>query len=668
MSRPHNDLAARISAFVLLSAIFFGKRFQPLAGPDCGVQITCMSDPVNHHSTDYRLNPAVISHRNGILRADNFDDLYFSADNGLDESQHVFIDGNHIADRLSNTAHLTIAETGFGTGLNFLVVMKLLEGITAKQQLMRQIDYISFEARPLPSEMILKSHQAFPAIKQQSKKLIAALPPRWPGLHRCNVLGGKLRLHLVYGDANETLANANFTADAWFLDGFSPAKNPELWNRDLLLAIGRLTRTGGSFATFTAAGSVRQHLADAGFQVEKCRGFGRKRDMLIGCKPKKGRLASSKSSANRGHPASFGADRKIAIIGGGIAGAALAAGLALRGVRPHIIEAGERLAVASSGNRLALQIPRLSVDHNIASRMSADCLSYASRTSDTANAVVSRKVISLDWPDREAIRQAKFRTQFWPDDLMQFIDAEAASDHAGIKLPIGGVLHPYGRVIDPGLLTRYLAGDSQTSFGFHVVEIGRDDKGFHLVASDGRRLACDQLVFAGGADLDALNRLLAVAGIAVDITSGQVSHVPETGNLVGLQAGISYGGYLTPAKDGYHELGATFDRSAGTDILESSQYHNRDLLPAGLAIQMPDPKAYGARVSRRASTPDRNPVWGEIATNLYVLGALGARGLTSAPLLGDMMAAQMLDMPVTLGLDIRGGLNPFRFRLPASRI
>ena len=144
MSRSHNDLAARISAFVLLIAIFFGKRCQPLAGPDGGVQITFMSDLVNHHSADYRLNPAVISHRNGILRADNFDDLYFSADNGLEESQHVFIDGNHIADRLSNTAHFTIAETGFGTGLDFLVVMKLLEDITAKQQRIRKIDYNSF--------------------------------------------------------------------------------------------------------------------------------------------------------------------------------------------------------------------------------------------------------------------------------------------------------------------------------------------------------------------------------------------------------------------------------------------------------------------------------------------------------------------------------------------
>ena len=661
------DYGRAYLALVFFLKIFHRKRCHILAEPDPGVKITGMSDSSTNYSADYRLAPAMISYRDGILRADNFDDLYFSADNGLDESQHVFIDGNHIADRLCNVAHFTIAETGFGTGLNFLAVMKLLGDMVAKPPIMRQIDYISIEARPLPTDMIAKSHQAFPAIKKQSKKLIAALPPYWPGLHRCNFLGGKLRLHLIYGDANDALPNANFIVDAWFLDGFTPAKNPELWNRDLLLAIGRLTRAGGSFATFTAAGAVRRGLADAGFQVEKCQGFGRKRDMLIGRKPLKGRLASSKLDTDRGHPPLFETDRKIAIIGGGIAGASLAAGLALRGVRPHIIEAGERLAVASSGNRLALQFSRLSVDHNISSRMSADCLSYAARKSDIADAVISKKVISLDWPDREAVRHAKFRTQFWPADLMQFIDAEAASGHAGIKLPIGGVLHPHGRVIDPVLLTRYLAGDSQTSLGFRVVEIGCNDDGFHLVASDGRRVSCDQLAFAGGADLDALNRLLAVTGIAVDITSGQVSHVPETANLFGLRAGISYGGYLTPAKDGYHELGATFDRSAETEILESAHYHSRDSLPAGLAIQMPDPKAYGARVSRRASTPDHNPVCGEIAANLFALGALGARGLTLAPLLGDMMAAQMLNMPVTLGLDIRARLDPFRFRLRVNR-
>ena len=619
-----------------------------------------MSDPVSHHSANYRLASAVISQRNGILRADDFNDLYYSADDGLAEAQHVFLCGNKIASRLSSVAHFTIAETGFGTGLNFLAVMRLLEDMAEKQQPICQMDYVSFEARPLPTNIIEKSHLAFPAIKQQSKKLLAALPPNWPGLHRCDFLEGKLRLHLLYGDANVALDNTEFVADAWFLDGFSPAKNPELWNRNLLLTVGRLTRENGSFATFTVASKVQQSLADAGFLVEKRRGFGRKREMLIGRK-----LGINNRFANESKAGSR--NQKIGIIGGGIAGAALAAGLASRGVRPHIIEARDRLALASSGNRMALQTPRLSVDHNIASRMSADCLSFAARTSDAAKAVISSQTISLDWPAREAARQAKFRTQFWPENLMQCVDAETASDHAGIKLPIGGVLHQYGRVIDPTVLTHYLGCNAHTSFGFNVVEISRNEIGFHLVASDGRQFSCDQLVFAGGADLNMLNRLLSITGIKLDVTSGQVSQIPTNNELAKLQVGISYGGYLTPEKEGFHDLGATFDRLARTEILDSAHHHNRDLLPPNLSTLMPNPKVYEARVSRRASTPDRNPLCGEVAENLFILGALGARGLTLAPLLGDMLAAQMLDMPITIGLDIRGGLDPFRFRLRAAR-
>ena len=118
----------------VLKRNFFGKKLSTTCRARSLGANYVMSDPVNHHSADYRLAPALISHRDGILRADNFDDLYFSADNGLDESQHVFIDGNHIADRLSNAAHFTIAETGFGTGLNFLAVMKLLEDIWQSSQ------------------------------------------------------------------------------------------------------------------------------------------------------------------------------------------------------------------------------------------------------------------------------------------------------------------------------------------------------------------------------------------------------------------------------------------------------------------------------------------------------------------------------------------------------
>ena len=618
-----------------------------------------MTNSITHQLTDYRLTAAQVSDQDGVLWSDDFNDLYFSSESGLDETKHVFIDGNHIRERLPNKGQFTIAETGFGTGLNFLAVMELLEIKLKKNQgFSCQVDYISFEARPLSAEIIAKIHQLFPSVESQSRALLAALPPRWPGLHRRTFFGGQLRLHLIYGDANDALSNVNFLVDAWFLDGFSPARNPELWSCDLLSSVGRLTRAGGSFATFTSASAVRQKMADAGFIVKKCSGFGRKREMLTG--QKLGRSVS--------HSKSLCCKKSIGIIGGGIAGAAVAAGLLSRGGYPHIIDAHECLANAASGNRLALQSPRLSVDHNIASRMSADCLSFAVYLSDLAKAVISNKVISLDWPEREALRQKKFRKQLWPIDLMQFVDASVASKYAGIVLPIGGVVYHYGRVIDPALLTHYLAQGSSRTFNFNVVEINRDDKGFQVLSADGRSLSFDQLVFAGGADLEALNQLLSIKGIAVDITSGQVSHVPATNELARLKVGISYGGYLTPAKDGFHELGATFDRNGRIDILDSGHQHNKDLLPDELLHLLPDFEVFGARVSRRASTPDHNPVCGKIADDLYAIGALGARGLTLAPLLGDMLAAQMLGMPVTLGLDIQRGLEPFRFRLRASRI
>ncbi|MDC1383574.1 FAD-dependent 5-carboxymethylaminomethyl-2-thiouridine(34) oxidoreductase MnmC [Candidatus Puniceispirillum sp.] len=618
-----------------------------------------MSNSISHQSTDYRLAAAKVSNHDGVLWSDDFNDRYFSSESGLGETEHVFIDGNHIRERLPNTGQFTIAETGFGTGLNFLAVMELLEKKLKKNHgFSCQVDYISLESRPLSAEIITKVHQLFPSVENQSRALLAALPPRWPGLHRRTFFSGQLRLHLIYGDANDALLNADFLVDAWFLDGFSPAKNPELWSSDVLSSVGRLTRAGGSFATFTSASAVRQKLAEAGFFVKKYSGFGRKREMLAGQKLK----------INVSRSKSLLCKKSIGIIGGGIAGASVAAGLFSRGAHPHIIDAHECLANAASGNQLALQSPRLSVDNNIASRMSADCLSFAAHLSDLAKAVISNKVISLDWPEREALRQGKFRKQLWPIDLMQFVDASVASSYAGIVLPIGGVVYHYGRVIDPAKLTHYLAKDSLKTFNFKVVEINRDDEGFQVLSADGRSLSFDQLVFAGGADLEALNQLLSVKGIAVDITSGQVSHVPATNDLAGLKVGLSYGGYLTPAKDGYHELGATFDRNVRIDVLDSGHRHNRDLLPAGLLHLLPNPDVFGARVSRRASTPDRNPVCGKIDDDLYAIGALGARGLTLAPLLGDMLAAQMLGMPVTLGLDIQQCLEPFRFRLRANRI
>ena len=164
-----------------------------------------------------------------------------------------------------------------------------------------------------------------------------------------------------------------------------------------------------------------------------------------------------------------------------------------------------------------------------------------------------------------------------------------------------------------------------------------------------------------------------ISGIALDVTSGQVSHVPATHHSEALSAGLSFGGYLTPAENGMHELGATFDRSGAMDLTDAATEHNLQLLPEALRAMFADvdQDMITGRVSQRASTPDRNPVMGRIGAGghgVFVLGALGARGFTVAPLLGDMLAAEIMGRPVSLEPKTRQLLDPFRFRMRASRL
>ena len=205
-----------------------------------------------HKGANYQLDEPAVSWRDGVIRDVDFDDFYFDPQDGLAESQHVFIRGTQLSDKLCTFSHLTIAETGFGTGLNFLAVLDLLLAFPR-----HQIDYIAYEARPLSPNIMAASHAAFPSLKSYSEAMLDNLPPRWPGLHLRHFNNGQVRLHLYYGEAEASLAESVFQADVWFLDGFAPARNPQIWSPTVLSHIGRLTRAGGHLASFTAAGAVR---------------------------------------------------------------------------------------------------------------------------------------------------------------------------------------------------------------------------------------------------------------------------------------------------------------------------------------------------------------------------------------------------------------------------
>lgn len=225
-----------------------------------------------------------------VPRADAFDDTYFSKAGGLEETRHVFLAGNRLPERFAGRDHFTIAEFGFGTGLNFLTTLATLRSLTHAPDL----TFLSFEMFPMSRDQLTRALAVFPELGTLTEQLLEGWAPQ-PGWNELSV--ANCRLLLGIGDARDliqTLTGANLgdpdvapaigPVDAWYLDGFSPAKNPELWDIDLLRAAAGLTASQGTLATYTAAGWVRRNLQAAGFAVEKVPGFAGKREMVIGAR------------------------------------------------------------------------------------------------------------------------------------------------------------------------------------------------------------------------------------------------------------------------------------------------------------------------------------------------------------------------------------------------
>lgn len=221
-----------------------------------------------------------------VPRAEGFDDTYFSRAGGLEETRHVFLAGNGLPDRWQGREAFTIAEFGFGTGLNFLTTLKALNA----QPQPPHLTFISFELYPMTRDQLSRALGAFPELAEEAQALLTQWDPKlgWMKLSFDNA-----DLLLGIGDAREMIAGLAGSSpngpgpqaiDAWYLDGFSPAKNPELWEVDLLKAAFTITANGGTFATYTSAGWVRRNLQGAGFSLQKQKGFAGKREMVVGWK------------------------------------------------------------------------------------------------------------------------------------------------------------------------------------------------------------------------------------------------------------------------------------------------------------------------------------------------------------------------------------------------
>lgn len=586
--------------------------------------------------TDDR-SPRLLWTEDGAPQSGRFGDVYFSREDGLAETRAVFLAGCGLPEAWSGRQRFTVAELGFGTGLNIAALLDLWrrEGPADGR-----LHIFSVEGFPLTRDEAERALSAWPELADAAGALLAAWPAPTPGLHRLDLPGFNATLDLAVGEVEQALAQWSGAADAWFLDGFAPSTNPGMWSDAVMDGIAARSAPGARVATFTVAGAVRRGLAERGFAVEKRPGHGRKRERL------EARLAGEVSEP---------APPRVAVIGAGIAGAALTRAFTALGLRPTVIET-EGPGAGASGFAAALVTPRMDAgDHGIAA-LYATALERASTLyGATPGAVLARGVLQLEQAPRDAGRHAKVAAQdLWPEDAMVPLDAAACTARLGEPVETGGLWMRDAMAVRPdAVLDAWMTGAERITATVGGIE--RSQGGWRITDADGATvMEADIVVLAAGWGNAALAPALPLSPVA-----GQAEVVE------GVEGGpVAWGGYAVPTGMGLL-FGATHDRGV-TDPAPSDDAGARNR--ATLSARLPELAARIAaagpsrsRVAVRATTPDRLPLAGALGDGLYILGGLGSRGFCAAPLLAEHVAATAVGAPSPLARDLAARVTPSRF-------
>jgi tRNA 5-methylaminomethyl-2-thiouridine biosynthesis bifunctional protein len=640
----------------------------------------------------------------GIPVSEQFGDVYFSNVNGLEETRYVFLKQNNLPNRWHSydQRRFVVAETGFGTGLNFLAVWQWFEKYRAEfpNAPLKELHFISFEKFPLDIKDLEKAHQAWPELAQYAKQLQEAYPISVPECHRIILAGGAITLDLWFGDIKECMplvpTNESGIVDAWFLDGFAPSKNPEMWNQNLFEGMAKLAKQDCTCATFTAAGFVRRGLIEAGFAMRKVKGFGIKREMIAGTLAHKKPFSNIQPWYARPDQSPL---KDVAIIGGGIASAALAASLCQRGVYVTLYCKDSQPALNASGNKQGALYPLLNSNHSGASRVYAPAFLFARQFFDQAAKRFNYDhdwcgVTHLAWNDKARQKLDNILLGDHVTDLVAPVSAEQMDQLVGLSTELAGITYPMGGWLSPSELTQKLIQEQidsgrLTLIGHTHIKTLEQNQDNHWTLHSGKSsFQHDVVVVANGHDAGQFNQTSTIPQSAV---KGQVSHVPTTPTLKRLKTVLCYNGYMTPhnPSDQYHCIGASHDRDNidhNFDVLAQKEnaYKLVRTLPNKTWVKEVNIGDNLAKQGIRSTSRDHLPFVGNVCDfesvkneyanllqdknvgpitdyhNLYCFMALGGRGLCSAPLMAEVLASQMCNDPIPLPVDCLEGIHPAR--------
>jgi len=637
----------------------------------------------------------------GRPRSRVFDDVYFSDLSGLDETRYVFLEQNALRERFAALpvgGRLVIGETGFGTGLNFLCAWQLFEQHAVAGA---RLHFISVEKYPLSLPDLQRALALWPELKPFADQLLAQYVAIHQGFQRLILDHGRITLTLLIGDVLEQLPQLDAQIDAWFLDGFAPAKNPDMWTAELFVELARLSAPGSTISTFTSTGWVRRLLNAAGFKMKRTPGIGHKweilRGVFLGWPEEVTKPVMAKPWFAR--PAPLTGERRALVIGAGLAGCATAASLAARGWQVSLLERHGALAQEASGNPQGVLYLKLSAHGTALSQLIVSGFGYTRRLLEQLHR-------GLDWDDcgvlqlafnaKEAERQAQLAEAF-PEDLLHTLDQAQAEIRAGIALQSGGLFYPEGGWVHPPALCQWQAAHPNIQILTHhdVLELRRAHG--HWQALEGETVLADApvVVLAGAAEI---KRFAYSSELPLKRIRGQITRLPQTTESQALGTVVCAEGYVAPARLGEHTLGASFDFNSN-DLTPTAAEHAGNLqmleeisvdLVARLGANALHPDALEGRAAFRCTSPDYLPIVGPLADGqafadaysalskdarqtpdipcpwldgLYVNSGHGSRGLITAPLSGELLAAWLDNEPLPLPRAVAEACHPNRFAL-----
>lgn len=601
------------------------------------------------------LLPATLEFKEGVAYSASFGDVYHSAEGGAGQARHVFLQGCGLPRRWQGHASFVVLETGFGTGLNFLTTWAAWRADPARSA---RLHYLSIEKHPFRAADLAILHAQWPEFAALSAELIANWPLLVPGFHRIALDGGRVQLTLMLGDVRDCLPQLRAGVDAFYLDGFDPGSNADMWQPKGFYTFARLARPGARVATYTVAAAVRLGLERAGFVCEKRMGYGNKRYSLAA------RFSGSVQQSRTLVP------RHVAVIGAGVAGAAVAQALAQRGVAVTVLERAAAPAQAASGNPVAVFRQVISRDDNRSTRFTRAAFLHAIRRWPALGDRLTWSACGVLHLARDAEvarkqQQALAETRP-PAEYARWVGQDEARELANWPVESPGVFYPTAGWVEPGSLCRawldHPAIILKTCCAVARVEAGPG--GWQMLADDGALLAEADVVVLANA-FDALS-LVAHANWPMEIVRGQVTHLPP-GSLPEIRRVIAREGYIAPGM-GQPVIGATYENNdddiaprRASDLLNLERLEA--ILPGANARLGADADAISGRASLRATLPDRLPIVGAVAghAGLYVAAGYASRGMVWAGLLGEVLADQITDAPCPLEADLMQAIAPDRY-------